>query len=53
MRTKERNVGIVDERLYSKEFRDSLINDPVMQRKMQDGKDLAKLIKKARTNRSQ
>ncbi|GAB4040545.1 hypothetical protein GCM10028774_45530 [Spirosoma jeollabukense] len=52
MRTKERNAAIIDERLYSKEFRDTLIADPVMQRKMQDGKDLAKSIKKAKPNRA-
>jgi hypothetical protein len=43
----EKNTSVIDERLYSEEFRKSLLTAPVIIQKQQEAKKLAKAIQKS------
>ena len=42
----EKNTGVIDERLYSDEFRKSLLSSPIITQKQQEAKKIAKAIQK-------
>lgn len=42
----EKETGVIDERLYSEEFRKKLLTSPVIVQKQQEAKELAKLTDK-------
>lgn len=43
----EKNAGVIDERLYSEEFRKKLLTSPVITQKQKEAKELTKSIQKS------
>lgn len=42
----EKNTGVIDEQLYSEEFRKKLLISPVIVQKQKEAKELAKVLAK-------
>lgn len=46
MQTVEKQTGVIDERLYSEEFRQNLLKSPVLKEKRNKGKELIRKLQK-------